>query len=145
MWVLLGLSVSGFVTMPPTSPEIGLLSVSPWPRVGLASWYSEQDPGIHRATASGERFADDAFTAAMWSIPFDSCVRVTNLKTFEQVTVRVNDRGPHQRLLLQGRLIDLSRAAFAKLADLDEGLIPVELELLASPACAGIDSLGPAR
>ena len=79
-------------------------------------------------TASGEPFEDDGLTAAMWGLPFQSCVQVTNLNTFQRVTVRINDRGSHTRLVMQGRLIDLSRAAFAEVADLRDGLIPVQLE-----------------
>jgi rare lipoprotein A len=39
--------------------------------------------------------------------------------------VEITDRGPAKRLLNEGRKIDLSRAAFAKLADPDLGLIAV--------------------
>ena len=106
-----------------------------WPRFGLASWYSEQDPGITPWTASGERFSDGALTAAMWDLPFGSCVQVTNLWTLDKAMVRINDRGPAMRLVHQGRLIDLSAGAFAKLADLGEGLVPVQVELLDPHRC----------
>jgi rare lipoprotein A len=105
------------------------------PVVGLASWYSEHDVGVNLLTANGEAFSDRALTAAMWGVPFDSCVQVTHLRTHEQVRVRVNDRGPHERFVLQGRLVDLSAAAFEKLADLREGLIPVQIELVAPSRC----------
>jgi rare lipoprotein A len=41
------------------------------------------------------------------------------------VVVEITDRGPAKRLLNEGRKIDLSRSAFAKLADPDLGLIDV--------------------
>jgi len=41
------------------------------------------------------------------------------------VTVRINDRGP----FVNGRTIDLSRAAFARLCDVDKGLIKVNIEI----------------
>ena len=99
-----------------------------WPMVGVASWYSEQDPGVQPQTASGELFRDTDLTAAAWGLPLESCLLVTNLNTLQRVAVRVNDRGPHQRLLRQGRVIDLSRAAFARVADLNDGLIPVQVD-----------------
>jgi rare lipoprotein A len=72
---------------------------------GVASWYG---PGFHgRRTASGERFNTHALTAAHKTLPFGTCVRVTNKNTGRSVVVRVNDRGP----FVAGRVIDLSRAA----------------------------------
>jgi rare lipoprotein A len=49
---------------------------------------------------------------------------VTNLSNGESVSVRVNDRGPARRL---HRVVDLSRQAFSQIAELNEGLIPVEI------------------
>ena len=107
-----------------------LLMSSTWPRTGFASWYSEDDPGVGWLMASGEPFSSQQLTAAMWLVPFDSCVRVTNLRTHRHVAVRINDRGPHLRFVLRGRVIDLSRAAVLRLADPDEGLIPVNVTRL---------------
>lgn len=123
--VFLGWWISSPQPLNPTR-AIGLWD---WPRIGLASWYSEQDPGVTSLTASGEQFLETGLTAAMWELPFDACVQVTNLRTLDRVVVRVNDRGPHRRLMLQGRVIDLSLAAFSRLADPQEGLIPVRVEL----------------
>lgn len=75
------------------------------PYVGMASWYG---PGFHgRRTASGERFNQNAMTAAHKTLPLGSIVRVTNLETGESVIVRINDRGPYSG----GRIIDLSKGA----------------------------------
>lgn len=70
-----------------------------------ASWYG---PGFHgRLTANGERFDQNALTAAHRSLPFGTRVRVTSASTGRSVVVRINDRGPFVR----GRSIDLARAA----------------------------------
>lgn len=138
VWVVAGLALSGFMSLPdPSSEERGTGQAS-WPRVGLASWYSQEDPGVVPLTASGETFADADLTAAMWEVPFQSCIQVTNLKTLEQIAVRVNDRGPRKRLAAAGRVIDLSRAAFAQVADLGEGLIPVVLEPVQPHRCVSV-------
>lgn len=138
-WFVIALVLSGFVQVPSQAPEASYSKiVSPeaeWPRVGTASWYSEQDPGVQLLTASGEPFIDTQMTAAIWNVPFGSCLQVVNLKTLERITVRVNDRGPHLSLASAGRVIDLSRAAFAQFADLDDGLVPVSIELASSTRC----------
>ena len=99
---------------------------------GVASWYSVDDPGIQPLTASGEPFDDTQLTCASWSLPFGARLHVTNLETGQQVVVRVNDRGPARRLVAEGRVIDLSKAAFRQIASLEHGLVPVRVELLAS-------------
>ena len=68
-----------------------------------ASWYGGRHHG--RLTASGERFNQNAMTAAHRSRPFGS--RVTVTLGDRSVNVRITDRGPFVR----GRCIDLSRAA----------------------------------
>lgn len=71
----------------------------------IASWYG---PGFHgRKTASGERFNQNALTAASRTLPFGTKVRVRNPKNGKTCTVTINDRGPY----VKGRGIDLSRAA----------------------------------
>ena len=80
------------------------------PQVGKASWYG---PGFHgKKTASGERFDENALTAAHPRLPLGTKVRVTHLGNGKTVEVRINDRGPHGG----GRIIDLSRAAARELA-----------------------------
>jgi len=99
-------------------------------KIGRASWYSEQDPGINKHTANNEIFDDSGLTAAMWDIPFNQLVKVTNLENGQFVIVRINDRGPHRRFVRQSRLIDLSKGAFIKIAQLKKGLINIQLELM---------------
>lgn len=86
-----------------------------------ASYYSEG-----QLTASGEPFDPSAMTAAHKTLPFDTRVRVTNPATGTSVTVRINDRGP----FVEGRCIDLSRAAFAEIAPLSAGHVEVRYEVL---------------
>lgn len=92
---------------------------------GWASWYG---PGFHgNRSASGERYNQNALTAAHRSLPFGTRVRVTNLNTGVSVVVRINDRGPFVR----GRIIDLSAAAARMLGMMGSGVAPVSIEVLA--------------
>lgn len=99
--------------------------------IGMASWYSAADPGVQPLTASGEPFDETQLTCAAWNLPFHTRLHVTNLETGQEVVVRVNDRGPARRLVTEGRVIDLSKAAFRQIAGLERGLVPVKVELLA--------------
>jgi len=78
-----------------------------------------------RKTSSGDRFNQLALTAAHRSLPFGTKVRVTNLVNNRSVTVKINDRGPY----IEGRIIDLTRYAFSKIGDTEQGLIKVKLEV----------------
>lgn len=98
---------------------------------GVASWYSETDPGINRHTANGEVFEDTALTCASWNFPFGTYLQVTNSANGKSVICRVNDRGPAKRL---HRLIDLTKAAFRKIADAKRGLIRVSVTPVAMHA-----------
>jgi rare lipoprotein A len=71
----------------------------------IATWYGQELAG--NRTASGERFNPNGLTAAHRSLPFGTCLRVSNPKTGRSVTVRVNDRGPFTR----GVSLDLSHGA----------------------------------
>jgi rare lipoprotein A len=91
---------------------------------GAASWYG---PGFHgRTTANGERFDQNALTAAHRTLPFGTVVRVTYEATGESVTVRINDRGPYAH----GRVIDLSREAAEEIGLLGAGVGEVRLEVV---------------
>ena len=94
---------------------------------GTASWYSQADPGILLTTANRESFDDSELTCAIWDLPFNTILKVTNLENGKSVLVRVNDRGPAIRL---NRAIDLTKAAFSSLADLDKGLADVSVEII---------------
>lgn len=98
--------------------------------LGQASWYSECDKGILKTTANMEQFNDRKLTCAMWGIPFNTLVRVTNRENGKSVIVRVNDRGPAKRLARRGRVIDLTKRAFSRIASLKYGLISVQVTIL---------------
>jgi len=91
---------------------------------GLASYYTAPQP-----TANGETFDATAMTAAHRSLPFGTRLRVTRLDTGTSVTVRINDRGPY----IDGRVVDLSYAAAAKLGMVDTGLANVRLDVVHWP------------
>ena len=71
----------------------------------VATWYGSELAG--NRTASGERFDPNELTAAHRSLPFGTCLRVSNPKTGRSVAVRVNDRGPFTK----GVSLDLSHGA----------------------------------
>lgn len=91
---------------------------------GLASWYGGKFQG--RLTANGEVFDTNELTAAHRDLPFDSLVRVTNPQNERSVVVRINDRGP----FVEGRIIDLSRAAAEAIGIAAAGVAPVQLEIV---------------
>jgi len=91
---------------------------------GIASHYALKFQ--FRRTASGERFNNLAMTAAHKSLPFGTKVRVTNIKSGKWTTVTINDRGP----FIKGRIIDLTRAAFAKIENLNKGTAEVRIEVI---------------
>lgn len=86
--------------------------------LALCSWYGGYFHG--RITASGAVYNQDGFTTAHRTLPFGTVI----LLAYEGrgVIVTVTDRGP----FIEGREFDLSRAAFAALADTSLGLIWAE-------------------
>jgi rare lipoprotein A len=70
-----------------------------------ATWYGNELRG--NRTASGEMFNPEGLTAAHKSLPFGTCLVVSNPKTGKSVAVRVNDRGP----FTAGLTLDLSHGA----------------------------------
>lgn len=75
---------------------------------GAASWYA------HTGTLSA---------ANQW-MPIGSYAKVTNTANGESVIVRINDRGP----FVPGRIIDLDKVAWQKIAALGAGVINVKVE-----------------
>lgn len=96
---------------------------------GLASWYGHGDGYHGKITASGERFDKNKLTAAHYSLPFGTRVRVTNQKNGRSVVVKINDRYPISTLR-KGRIIDLSYRAAQELGMVRDGVVPVRLEVL---------------
>ncbi|WP_299021787.1 septal ring lytic transglycosylase RlpA family protein [uncultured Photobacterium sp.] len=91
---------------------------------GYASWYGQKFHG-HK-TSNGEIYDMYSMTAAHKTLPLPSYVKVTNTSNGKVVIVRVNDRGPFH----EGRVIDLSMAAAAKLDVIKNGTAPVKIELI---------------
>jgi rare lipoprotein A len=69
---------------------------------GMASFYGNESGS---KTASGQRFNQNAMTAAHRSLPFGTKLRVTYKGN--SVVVTINDRGP----FIKGRVLDLSTGA----------------------------------
>lgn len=69
---------------------------------GVASFYGNESGS---KTASGQRFDQNAMTAAHRSLPFGTKLRVTHRG--KSVVVTINDRGP----FIKGRVLDLSTGA----------------------------------
>jgi rare lipoprotein A len=90
---------------------------------GIASYYAKKFN--LRKTASGEIFNNNLMTAAHKTLPFGTNVIVKNLHNGKSVKVTINDRGPFKR----NRIIDLTRAAFSKIENIDKGLTKVEIRV----------------
>ena len=71
----------------------------------MATWYGKELAG--RRTASGQAFNPNGLTAAHRSLPFGTCLVVSNPRTGKNVRVTVNDRGP----FTAGLTLDLSHGA----------------------------------
>jgi rare lipoprotein A len=91
---------------------------------GIASWYG---PGFHKErTSTGDPYNMYGMTAAHKTLPLPCYARITNLSNGRSVVVYINDRGPFK----EGRIVDLSYTAAAKLDILRAGTAPVELAVL---------------
>lgn len=91
---------------------------------GMASWYGPGYDG--KRTACGDRFDQDALTAAHGTYACGTRVRVTLLSTGKSVVVRINDLFPNHK----GRLIDLSRGAAKQIGLLGPGTGKVRVEVV---------------
>lgn len=110
-----------------TAPFLALLPVLPLlvlplRKHAVVSWYGAAFD--NRPTASTDSYSVYAMTAAHRSLPFGTVVRMQS--GGRGVTMRIQDRGP----FIPGREFDLSRAAFAMLADTGRGLVEVEWRIL---------------
>ena len=102
----------------------------PSSETGLASWYGHPYHG--RAAANGEIYDMEKLTAAHRTLPFGTMVRVTRTESGQSVEVRITDRGP----FVDGRIIDLSRAAARAIDLIGPGVAEVRVEPVAVPASA---------
>ena len=86
---------------------------------GLASFYSKHLH--HHKTSNGERYNMYSMTAAHPTLPFNTRLRVKNVKNGRTVVVRVNDRGP----FYSSRIIDLSYAAASRLGFTSSSMVEI--------------------
>ena len=71
-------------------------------------------------------YGSKGMTSAHKTLPFGTKVKVTNVKNGKSVIVTINDRGP----FVKGRIIDMSKSSFAKIANLSAGVVDVEIEVV---------------
>ncbi len=96
-----------------------------------ASWYSKASL-IKEGTwkngetmmANGKRFDENALTCATRLYPLGTMLLVTNLDNNKTVLVKVTDRIGKRFAKTR---IDLSKAAFSKIASLDKGLVDIKV------------------
>jgi uncharacterized protein YabE (DUF348 family) len=75
---------------------------------GLGTWYA---------------YTGTMAAASPW-LPMGSSVKVTNQQNGKTVIVKINDRGPFGK----NRILDLDKVAFAKIASIGAGIIPLKVE-----------------
>ncbi len=88
---------------------------------GVASFYGNESGS---KTASGQRFNQNAMTAAHRSLPFGTKLRVTHGS--QSVVVTINDRGP----FIRGRVLDLSTGAARAIGLTSRGVGRVTAEVI---------------
>lgn len=102
----------------PAIPKVGAVES------GIASWYGHPYHG--RRAANGEIYDMDSLTAAHRTLPFGTRVLVENQTNGKSVEVRITDRGP----FIDGRIIDLSRAAARRIEMIAPGTANVRVIIL---------------
>ncbi len=102
-------------------------------KLSRASWYG---PGFNgRLTANGEVYNQNCLTSASPYLPFNTLVEVTNIRNNKKIIVRINDRGPFEKkegnsIPHSKRALDLSKASFNSIANLDRGVINIKYKIL---------------
>lgn len=124
LWIVLMLAISACSQTHSVKNEsntnLQVISIE----TGKASYYADKYQG--RQTANGERFNQNALTAAHKTLRFGTKVKVINPRNGKSVIVRINDRGP----FIKGRIIDLSKKAFTLIAEQRLGVVAVRIEVL---------------
>jgi rare lipoprotein A len=77
--------------------------------------------------ANGKRFDENALTCATRLYPLGTNLKITNPKNKKSVTVKVTDRIGKRFATSR---IDLSKAAFKEIADLKQGLVEINVEVV---------------
>ena len=94
---------------------------------GVASWYGYPYHG--RRAANGQIYDMEKLTAAHRTLAFETWVEVQNLDNGKNVTVRITDRGP----FVDGRIIDLSKAAARSIDMIGPGVANVRVKVVTAP------------
>lgn len=99
-----------------------------------ASWYSRadlirdgQDKRTHFVMANGKVFNDNDMVCASWDYPLNVWLLVRNKSNGKSVLVKNSDRTARR---FKGKRCDLSKGAFARIADCKQGIVQVLVELL---------------
>src|SRR5688500_13436581 len=96
---------------------------------GVATWYGQQYHG--RRMANGQVFdMHDPTTAASREFALGTWLRVTSISSGASVEVEVRDRGSFAHAL------DLSYAAFSRIASPSAGIVRVRYEVIPGPGRA---------
>ena len=108
-----------------TTLTIPFLLASVNTQAATASFYGER---FHlKRTASGEIFDMNKMTCASNTHKMGTKLKVVNKANKKSITCKVNDKGGFSKY---GRTLDLSKAAFAKIADIKHGLVKVDIKVL---------------
>lgn len=91
---------------------------------GIATYYSNEFAG--NKTSNGEIYRPKKMTAAHPSLPFGTCVEVTDISNGKSVIVRINDRLPKKSRYI----IDLSYKAAKQIGMIRKGKSKVKLTIL---------------
>ena len=86
-----------------------------------ATYYADFFNG--RPTKSGEIFNQNKLTCASNKFILGSRLKITNIENGKSVIVKVNDIGP-----ADNKVIDLSKTAFKRIADLAKGRIKIKVK-----------------
>ncbi|MDD4955706.1 MAG: septal ring lytic transglycosylase RlpA family protein [Candidatus Omnitrophica bacterium] len=115
--LLFALTIVIFTACADNTPVYG-----PYPKTGLASWHSS------KITSTGEKPNRHDLICSLRKKDFGKYYKVCNTANGKCVRVRHNDFGPSRYFYNQGRIIDLSREAFSRIAGVDEGIVKVTVE-----------------
>jgi rare lipoprotein A len=118
---LMPISFRSYLAAAVLAASFAISAVPASAQVGHASWYA-----LTSKTANGERCNPNALTAAHRTLPFGTKVKVENLNNGKSVVVRINDRGP----FVNGRIIDLTRAAAKRLGFVNSGVAKVRVTVI---------------
>lgn len=90
---------------------------------GTASYYADKFHG--KKTYSGEKYDKRLLTGAHRTLAMGTMVKVTNLKNDSTVVIKINDRLPSSK-----RILDISRAGAEQLNFIRDGIAKVNLEVV---------------